>query len=271
MLERTEAVVLRTKPFSEADLIIEYLTRDSGLRSAFAKSPRKIKSRFGGSLEPFTHARISLLGKEDAHLPRLTQSDIIRPFQDLREDTAAYLAASEMAELALKLLPQREPGGRIFPLMLWALEHLESAGADPFVQAVFELRLLKVSGYAPSLKACVRCGAMTDRFHPLEGALICPRCRRTGGSVRLSGALMKACETLGGWPLQRVSRIKISAGLIKEIKDFLVLHLDARAAVSVRTRQFRAGCSRFRDSYNQSSTGCNRLSAGCNKRGARPD
>lgn len=245
MLERTEAVVLRTKPFGEADLIIEYLTRDSGLRSAFAKSPRKIKSRFGGSLEPFTHARISLLGREDARLPRLTQSDVIRPFQGLREDTGAYLAATELAELTLQLLPQKEPGDRIFPLMLWALDRLESAraapsaGAAPFVQAVFELRLLKLSGYAPSLKACARCGAKTDRFHPLEGALICVRCRGAAGSLQLPGALMKACESLAAWPLHRVSRIKLSAALVSEIKDFLDLHLDARAAVSVRTREFR--------------------------------
>ena len=76
------------------------------IKKGFAKSARKIKSRFSGSLEPFTHARISLMGKEDASLPRLTQSDIIHPFQGLREDYACFVRLCQMVELTLALLPE---------------------------------------------------------------------------------------------------------------------------------------------------------------------
>ena len=76
MQTRTEGIVLKSMAYGEADVIVTYLTADLGIRKGFAKSARKIKSRFGGSLEPFTHSRITLLGKEDASLPRLTQSDI---------------------------------------------------------------------------------------------------------------------------------------------------------------------------------------------------
>ena len=81
MLQRTEGIVLRTFPFGEADLIVTYLTPDFGLIKLFAKSPRKFKSRFGSSLEPLTHSKISFWGKEDAPLPKLTQSDIMQPFR----------------------------------------------------------------------------------------------------------------------------------------------------------------------------------------------
>ena len=56
MLQRTEGIVLKTNPFGEADLIVTYLTRDYGILKTFAKSPRKIKSRFGSSLEPLTYS-----------------------------------------------------------------------------------------------------------------------------------------------------------------------------------------------------------------------
>ena len=79
MLHRTEGIVLKGAPYGEADLIVAFLTLDFGLMSAFAKSPRKTKSRFGSSLEPLTHSKIAFWGKEDSKLPRLTQADIIEP------------------------------------------------------------------------------------------------------------------------------------------------------------------------------------------------
>ncbi len=82
----------------KADLLVTYLTPDLGVRKAFAKSARKVKSRFGSSLEPLTHSRITFLGKEDAELPRLTQSDILRPHQGLREGLACFAMASEMVD-----------------------------------------------------------------------------------------------------------------------------------------------------------------------------
>jgi len=242
---RTEGIVLRSRPLGEADLIVEYLTRDFGIQSAFAKSPRKIKSRFGGSLEPFTHARITLLGKEDARLPRLTQSDIIRPFQTLREDLKCFLLLSELAELTLKLLPERVPEGEAFGLMLWALELLDSKTgcAQPFVPLVFKARLLSIAGYGPALKACVKCGRETRRYYPLEGALICDACKKSAGFVELPPALIKLYNDLTSWPLERVDRIKPSQRLLLELKNFIEAHIKDGISVWTRTSRFRSNPS----------------------------
>src|SRR4030042_2109208 len=107
MLKRTEGIVLRTIPFGEADLIVTYLTPDFGIIKLFAKSPRKIKSRFGSSLEPLTESRMSFLGKEDAALPRLTQSDIVHPFRLLRDNLRCFLMLSEIIELTISFIPER--------------------------------------------------------------------------------------------------------------------------------------------------------------------
>ena len=101
MLQRTEGVVLRNIVFGEADLIVTYLTPDFGLLKLFAKSPRKIKSRFGSSLEPLTRTRISFWGKEDTALPRLTQSDIIHPFHLIRDTLNCFLKVLEIIELTI--------------------------------------------------------------------------------------------------------------------------------------------------------------------------
>src|SRR5271157_3672479 len=128
MLKRTYGIVLKSSVFGEADLIVTYLTPHYGLLKAFAKSPRKVKSRFGSSLEPLTYARISFFGKEEASLPRLTQSDIIRPFHSLRGDFNRLLNVSEILELCLNFLPEREPAPEIFKLLLHMMTTLESHG-----------------------------------------------------------------------------------------------------------------------------------------------
>jgi len=126
MLHRTEGIVLRTIPFGEADLIVTYLTPDFGLLKTFAKSPRKIKSRFGSSLEPLTRSRISFWGKEDAALPRLTQSDIIHPFQWIRDTLDCFLKVSEIIELTINFIPERDANKKVYSLLLNTLQAIEN-------------------------------------------------------------------------------------------------------------------------------------------------
>lgn len=240
MLKRTEGIVLRSRPLGEADLILEYLTRDFGIQSAFAKSPRKIKSRFGGSLEPFTHARVAFLGKEEARLPKLTQSDIIRPFQSLREDVKIFYLASELAEITLKLLPEKEPNEKIFNLMLWLLDLLEQGeDTDHIIPLVFKLRLIALSGYAPALKGCVKCGKETRKFYPLDGALICEACKSGAGFIEVSPGFLRLYDDLSSWPLEKITRIKPSQPLMSELRHFVEAHLKDVVAIKTKTGQGR--------------------------------
>ncbi|MDA8090524.1 MAG: DNA repair protein RecO [Nitrospiraceae bacterium] len=238
MTGRTEGIVLRSRTLGEADLIIEYLTKDFGTRSAFAKSPRKIKSRFGGSLEPFTHARVALTGREDANLPRLTQSDIIRSFHPLRENTRGFIKACQFAEMVLKLMPSEGRSHDIFMLMLWGLDGLEKDPASTFVPLVFKLRILTLAGYAPALNGCTRCGNQATVFYPREGALLCGACSKEGPALGLSAALIGLHKSLSAFPLEKLSRIKPSESLLAELQKFVDLHFIEGVNVHMRSEKF---------------------------------
>ena len=56
----TEAVVLRSLRFAEADRILHLYTADRGRVGAIAKGARKTRSRFGGRLEPLSHVELVL-------------------------------------------------------------------------------------------------------------------------------------------------------------------------------------------------------------------
>ncbi len=208
MLRRTEAIVLKTFPYSEADLIVTFLTPDYGILKAFAKSPRKTKSRFGSSLEPFTNSRISFWGKEDANLPRLTQSDIIRPFQPVRERLNVFIRITGLIEITISLMPERDPNKDAFRLFLDTLGIIEdtiltgSTDNEEFLDLVaiyYKIRLLNITGYGPSLEGCARCSRTGYNFYVSHGSIICGDCAGEGethlrispGAVRLYGTLRR--------------------------------------------------------------------------------
>jgi DNA repair protein RecO (recombination protein O) len=204
MLKRTEGIVLKNGVFGEADLIVTYLTKDYGLMKAFAKSPRKIKSRFGSSLEPLTYARISFLGKEDANLPRLTQSDIIRPFHPLREDLKCILDISKLLDMSLKFLPDREPNPDVFKLLLSILIKLESGCGNRLYHLYYKIRLLENAGYLPK----------PDQKYD----------RHDSGMLRLSSGALNFYRSLLKWHVANIERIKAPENFISEIDGFIEAH-----------------------------------------------
>ncbi|MGD2080632.1 MAG: DNA repair protein RecO [Nitrospirota bacterium] len=241
MLRRTEGIVLKSFPFGEADLIVTYLTRDLGLIKAFAKSPRKIKSRFGSSLEPLTHARLSLRGKEDAALPRLTQSDIINPHQGLREGYDCFLRLSSMLEITLDFLPEGEPNRGAFDLLLRALGMMEGDCSD-LGALLYRIRLLALAGYSPRLKDCARCGGAGRRFFVSHGSIICERCAGTldhaerSDARPLSQGAARLYETLLTWDFSKISRVRAYPGMLRELSDMLDLHLEYTLSKPLRNR-----------------------------------
>jgi DNA repair protein RecO (recombination protein O) len=240
MLHRTEGIVLRTTPFGEADLIVTYLTGDRGIVKAFAKSPRKIKSRFGSSLEPLTQARISFWGKEDAPLPRLTQADIIHPFDSIRSTLKSFLKASELVELTLNFPPEQETGGKVYPLLVNTLHEMERGTEEAVLLVYYKLRFLDIAGYLPGLNSCGRCGGKGDIFFLSHGTVLCGRCSKGGElSFRLSPGVVNLSTGLLGWSLPKLKRLKPPQRLLDELSKVLDEHARYIAQKNFRSQGFR--------------------------------
>jgi DNA repair protein RecO (recombination protein O) len=229
MLKRTEGIVLKSSPFGEADLIVTYLTRDYGLLKVFAKSPRKIKSRFGSSLEPLTYSRISFIGKEDANLPRLTQSDIIEAFHPLRDDLKCFLCVSEILVLSLRFLPEKEPNLKAFKLLLDTLRKLESDCSNKLYYLYYKIRLLEITGYSPRLDACGRCGANGNghhHFYVSHGSIMCEKCiGDREGSIRMTDGTFKFYKSILKWSLLNINRVKAPEFFLSEINNIINSHI----------------------------------------------
>jgi DNA repair protein RecO (recombination protein O) len=244
VLTRTEGIVLKTQKYGEADLIVTYLTSDRGIISAFAKSPRKTKSRFGSSLEPLTHAKISLWGKEQS-LPKITQADIISSFQQIRENYRDFVNISKLIEIIISLTPPDIPNKRLFPFFLNILHTLQSSPRESrnALHLITQIRLLAVIGYAPRLKGCGKCGGESLDFYPDSGTTLCSTCAlspdRAGKPfIRINNKVIHFYSHSIEWPINISNRLKPTHQTLSDLSGLLDKHLTYLLSKKLQSSEF---------------------------------
>ncbi len=257
MLTRTEGIVLKTQKYGEADLIVTYLTSDKGIINAFAKSPRKTKSRFGSSLEPLTHAKISLWGKEQS-LPKITQADIISSFHPIRENYNDFVNISKLVEILISLMPAGIPNNRLFSFFLNILHTVKASEeeSNDALHLITRVRLLAAIGYAPRLKGCGRCGDKSLDFYPDSGTTLCTKCAVTPDTagkpfMRINNKVIHFYMHSIEWPINISNRLKPSHQTLTELSGVLDKHLTYLLSKKLRSSGFAAGANRPRARVSQ--------------------
>ncbi|WP_420264795.1 DNA repair protein RecO [Candidatus Magnetominusculus dajiuhuensis] len=234
----TEGIVFKGFPLGEADMIMTIFTRERGFVRAFAKSPRKTKSRFGSALEPFSYIRISLWGKENAELPRLIQADIVHPFQKLREELDCFLRVSELLEMTFMLIPEHVRQEGLFDILLDTLRMQEAGCGNQKAILCYKIKMLNAAGFMPRLSGCARCAGTGRRFYFREGSILCDNCGDPLSGFELSQGAIKLFETLRLWDWSKLHRVVPTTSLAQELGRLLDLHIRYRLEKGLKTRDF---------------------------------
>src|SRR5271165_5329571 len=184
----SEAVVLRTWPVHEADLIVSFFTRDYGRMRGVAKAALKSRKRFGGALEPMTLARAWFAERPGQELVRLDQLEIVRSPLSAPVDHARMAVLSFFAELLDQVLPEHDPQETVFRLLLAVLE--QTTVEQPWMPLTyFSLWMTRLMGLLPDIGQCTACGeALVSgeiSFNTLGDGLFCA-VHRSGNSSGLS-------------------------------------------------------------------------------------
>jgi DNA repair protein RecO (recombination protein O) len=183
---KTEAVVLRSMRYGEADRILHLYTPARGRVSAIAKGVRRAKSRFGGRLEPFFRLQAKL-HEGRGELLTVTGALTVDPYSRLRGDRLALDAAARACDAVGRLFETGEPHPGVFNLLCRQLGLLDQqagdAGEGPRAAGrsgslSFRLKLLLAAGLAPHLGACASCGEPEHLvgFSGAAGGVVCASC-----------------------------------------------------------------------------------------------
>ncbi|MHB9111436.1 MAG: DNA repair protein RecO [Thermoleophilia bacterium] len=234
----TEAVVLGSHKLGDADRIVTLFTADRGKVPTVVKGVRKVKSRFGGRLEPFTQLQVQL--HEGRNLHTLTGADTVKTHAVIRDEPAAYRAALGFIEMLGRATPDFEKRPRSFNLLVNYLLEMDTAALDAInaiaITLGAELKLLLLAGFLPHLGDCAACGSKDGlpRFSAEIGGALCENCG--GDSFRVAPVTLDAMRQLLEKPLAEAGEIDIDERAVREVwrcvREICRYHLGADLKVA---------------------------------------
>jgi DNA repair protein RecO (recombination protein O) len=176
---KTEAIVLRSIRYGEADRILHLYTPRHGRIGAIAKGARRPRSRFGARLEPFFHIR-AVLREGRGELFTVTSADTIAGHGGLRNHAATLDAAARVCDAVARLFETSEAHPEVFRLLANELALLEGDPGHARLPngLAFRLKLLLAAGIVPQLGACAACGERDHlrAFSAAAGGVVCSSC-----------------------------------------------------------------------------------------------
>ena len=223
-LKESEAIVLRTYPLREADLLVTLFTRLEGKVKGVARSAKKSRRRFGGALEPLTYVRAYYEDRERQELARLDSCEVLESPLAHEVSYPRAVALGHVAELLDELLPDREGNDAIFRLTLSVLGALR--GPDIWLAVTYyQLWMTRLVGFLPDLSECIVCGRSLngDRafFHVLADGLTCLDDKRLASS-ELSAESRALAQQMFRAPVESLGKAVWPRSQGADLRKFLI-------------------------------------------------
>lgn len=187
-LVETEGLILRSYNLSDADKIIVSLTEKEGLIRGVAKGAKRLKSKFGGGLEPFSIVDITYFQKEESELVSIRDIELKKSYFSKASDPDFLIKFSYMVDLLAKFAPPHDPNERLYNMAKICLETGASELKDlDSIALYFEYWLLRLGGYLPEWERCAKCSKDFDENQTsnlqMDFNLMCVSCSQ-GRSVQ---------------------------------------------------------------------------------------
>lgn len=235
----SEAVVLRTWPFQEADLIVSLFTRDYGRLKGVAKSALKSRKRFGGALEPMTVGRLWFAERSGQELVRLDQIEALSSPLAAPIDHVRMAVLSFYAELLDEALPEHDPQPTVFRLLLSVLE--QTTVQQPWMPLTyFTLWMTRLMGLLPDLVRCTACGEPLQpgeiSFNTYGDGLFCAL-HRNGNASALSPDSWQLAQRMLRAPVSAFTAEPWTRRRAQDLRRFTLQALERHTERKLRTAE----------------------------------
>lgn len=250
-LYNTDAVVLKSINLGEADKIVTFFTHRYGKIQGVAKGARRLKSRFGASLEPITHINLIYFGKENANLYKINSCDILEPFSKCKDDLDKLKRVLFLCDLINSTLHEQDVNLKVFELLLKTLHiFTEIEGLERLDTAmdIFSLRFLSAVGFAPKLTHCVYCnknpsydyrGSNGIGFHVVKGGIVCGDCLPASeDSIRTNSGIINFIKKSISINPSNLDRLILSREMERDLHKIIRLYIYAHIDREIKSYDF---------------------------------
>ncbi|MGB6607432.1 MAG: DNA repair protein RecO [Atribacterota bacterium] len=243
MLYKTEGIVLKSMEYQEADKIVTIFTKDYGKITAIAKGVRKIKSKFGSSLEILTHS--IFLFYKGRNIDIVSQTEILESFFSTSKEVIKFAFAANCVEVVNKLTEEREINIDLFNLLKEVLHYLRESNDPKLLTLSFKWQTMSILGYRPSLNHCCRCNKSVEdqkemHFNIKEGGLVCNHCiaEDKEGPINVSLYFVKLLRKILITHLSTISNATIPDNKMKELEKITNVYIGYHSEKSFKTDEF---------------------------------
>ncbi len=236
----TEAIILKTFPLGEADRLVSFLGRSSGRVRGVAPGARRLKNRYGSTLEILSHVQIWYVERETRDLVRIQQADLLESFHKAQSDYGLSTGLAVISEISELILPEHEVSEPMFRLILLAAREVERTGDWHLPLSYFAFWTVRLGGWLPRFDCCVSCGtpfgsksAFYDAHQP---GLFCEKCRRSGMQP-LHPEARSLAERFAGERLDRIEYEKSLQLGARELREAGLCWIEHHLERRLRTRE----------------------------------
>ena len=183
-LIETEALILKSYSLAEADKIVVFLTQHQGLVRGVAKGAKRLKSKFGGSLEPFSIIHLEYFQKEERELVSIRQIELVKSYFENASEPEFLQNFAYLAELLSEFAPPHDPNERLYRMAKVCLEAAAESNENlESIALYFELWILRLGGYLPDWNKCDVCrrelNSSEDASLQINFHLLCRNCQKS--------------------------------------------------------------------------------------------
>jgi len=241
MIEKTDAIILKSKKYRDTSKIITLYTKDHGKLNMIAKGSRAKNSKFGGSLETLSHISIVFYNYPQKDFQYITQSSINNYFHRINDDIYKTMTGMAISEIVNNTTHPNYKNEAIFDLLLSTFTALNDSDKEYINYLIyFQIHYAELIGFSPNFSSCAYCGLKIETgyeydsiyFNFESGSIICGNCYSKiivplkKSSPKAGIIIQKLLESNP----QEIGNIEISSSLANEI--FSIFHIYLKSHVT---------------------------------------
>src|SRR5467141_1973582 len=236
----TEAIILKTFPLGEADRLVSFLGRASGRLRGVAGGARRVKNRYGSTLEVLSHVQIWYVEKETRELVRIQQCELLESFHKAQSNYELSTGLAVISETAEMVLPDHEAAEPMFRLILLTVREIERTGDWALPLSYFAFWTVRLGGWLPRFDRCSSCaspfGEGASYHAPWEPGLLCEKCRRPGMKP-LHLEARQLAERFTSERLDRIEGLMDSSKTLTELREAALNWIEHNSDRKLKTRE----------------------------------
>jgi DNA repair protein RecO (recombination protein O) len=237
----TEAIILKTFPLGEADRLVSFFGRASGRMRGVAAGARRIKNRYGSTLELLSHVRIWYIEKETRDLVRFQQCELLESFNRAQSDYGLCTGLAVVSEVAEQVLPEHEVSEAMFRLVLLIAREIERRANWPLPLAYFAYWTVRLAGWLPRFDVCASCGkafGQAAAYHSAHAVGLGCELHRQPGMKPLSFAARSLAESFTHEALPRFDNSLDAEPFVRELQEAGLNWIEYHTERRLKSREF---------------------------------